>query len=50
MKKSKLKFFVFKERNIFVSKAINLELASQGKSRQDAIKNLFEAYELLMEK
>lgn len=50
MQKNKLKFLVTKEGKFFVAKAVGIELASQGLSRNEAIKNLHEAYELLNEK
>ncbi|EKE05332.1 MAG: hypothetical protein ACD_19C00355G0012 [uncultured bacterium] len=50
MIKNKLKFIVSKEGSFFVAKAIEIELASQGKTREKAIKNLYEANELLLEK
>ena len=50
MKKDKLKFIVSKEDKYFVAKAVGLKLASQGLSREEAIKNFHEAYELLIDK
>lgn len=49
MSKRELKALVWKEENWFVAKAIGLEVASQGKTRGQAIKNLAEAVDLLLE-
>lgn len=49
MTKNKLKFIVSKEGGFFVAKAVEIELASQGKTRNEAIKNLIEAYDLLLD-
>ena len=49
MSKKDLKAIVWKEKNIFVAKALGLEVASQGKSRKEAIENLKEAIDLLLE-
>lgn len=49
MSKNDLKAIVWKEGNIFVAKALGLEVASQGKSRNEAVKNLKEAVDLLLE-
>lgn len=40
---------VWKEGNLYVAKTLNLELASQGKSQAEALKNLQEALDLLLE-
>ncbi len=40
---------VWKEDNWFVSKALEVEVASQGKSQEEALKNLQEALELYFE-
>lgn len=40
---------VWQEDNLFVAKTLELELASQGKTPQEAIKNLTEAIELYFE-
>jgi predicted RNase H-like HicB family nuclease len=50
MNKKTLKYTVVKDGDFFVAKAIEIELASQGETRKQAIKNLHEAYELLNEK
>lgn len=50
MIKSKLKYSIIKDRRYFVIKALNIELTTQGKTKNEAIKNLNEAYDLLMEK
>ncbi len=49
MSKTDLKAVVWKEENWFVAKALGLEVASQGKTRNEAIKNLQEAVDLLLE-
>lgn len=49
MSKSDLKAVVWKEGIWYVAKALGLEIASQGKSRKEAIKNLQEAVDLLLE-
>ncbi len=49
MSKTDLKAIVWKEENWFVAKALGLEVASQGKTRKDAIQNLQEAVDLLLE-
>jgi predicted RNase H-like HicB family nuclease len=49
MLKNKLKYTISKEGVFFIAKAVDSELVSQGKTRKEAIKNLHEAYELLME-
>lgn len=40
---------VWKEGDIFVAKFVGLELASQGKNKKEALKNLKEALDLYME-
>lgn len=40
---------VWKEGKWYVSKAVEIEVASQGKTRKQALKNLSEAIDLLME-
>ncbi len=40
---------VWKEEKIFVAKFLELELASQGKTKDEAIKNLKEALDLYLE-
>ena len=49
MSKKELKALVWKEGGLFVAKAIGLEVASQGKTRREVIKNLAEAVGLLLE-
>ena len=46
MKKQTLHVVTWKEDKLFVAKFLELELASQGKTKQEAIKNLKEALEL----
>jgi len=40
---------VWKEGKLYVAKTLSLELASQGKTQKDALKNLQEALDLLLE-
>lgn len=40
---------VWKEENIFVAKLLELELASQGKTKTEALTNLKEALEIYLE-
>lgn len=40
---------VWKENRLFVAKALEVEVASQGKTEKDALKNLKEALELYFE-
>ncbi len=40
---------VWKEGSLFVAKAVELEVVSQGKSKTEALKNLEEALELYFE-
>ncbi|MBI2621767.1 MAG: type II toxin-antitoxin system HicB family antitoxin [Candidatus Levybacteria bacterium] len=49
MKSQVLNTIVWKEKNIFVAKFLELELASQGKTKQEALRNLKEALDLYME-
>ena len=49
MKSQTLNIIVWKEKNIYVAKFLELELASQGKTKQEALKNLKEALDLYME-
>lgn len=49
MSKSDLKAIVWKENRWFVAKALGLEVASQGKTKIEALKNLREAVDLLFE-
>lgn len=46
---SKLNALVWKESNLFVAKAIEVEVASQGKSKAEALANLDEALKLYFE-
>jgi predicted RNase H-like HicB family nuclease len=41
--------FVWKEGKFYVAKALEVEVASQGKSEKEALKNLQEALELYFE-
>lgn len=49
MKKQILNAVVWKEENLFVAKLLELELASQGKTEKEALKNLKEALDLYLE-
>lgn len=49
MKKQILHTIVWKENNLFVAKFLELELASQGETKKEALKNLKEALELYLE-
>lgn len=49
MKKQALHTIVWKEDKIFVAKFLELELASQGKTKKEAINNLKEALEIYLE-
>ncbi|PIR80150.1 MAG: HicB family protein [Candidatus Levybacteria bacterium CG10_big_fil_rev_8_21_14_0_10_35_13] len=49
MKSQALHTIVWKENKIFVAKFLELELASQGKTRKEALANLKEALELYLE-
>lgn len=49
MKNRKLHIIVWKEEKLFVAKFLELELASQGKTKEAAIVNLKEALDLYLE-
>lgn len=49
MKKQTLNILTWKEDKLFVAKFLEIELASQGKTKQEAINNLKEALELFLE-
>jgi predicted RNase H-like HicB family nuclease len=49
MKKQDLHTVIWKEDKIFVAKFLELELASQGKTKKEAVSNLKEAFELYLE-
>ena len=49
MKSQILHTIVWKENKIFVAKFLELELASQGKTKDEAVKNLKEALDLYLE-
>ena len=49
MAKKKIPAIVWKEGKWFVAKTLNLELASQGKTKREALSNLQEALDLLLE-
>jgi predicted RNase H-like HicB family nuclease len=47
--KKSLPAIVWKEGNLFVAKFVGFELASQGKSKKEALQNLKEALDLYLE-
>ena len=47
--KKKYPAIVWKEGDLFVAKLVNVELASQGKTEDEALSNLQEAFELLLD-
>lgn len=49
MSKTDLKALLWQEDDWFVAKAVGLEVASQGKTKKEALKNLQEAVDLLLE-
>lgn len=49
MKKQTLNVIIWKEDKLFVAKFLEIELASQGETKQEAINNLKEALELYLE-
>lgn len=49
MAKQILHMIVWKEGKLFVAKYLELELASQGKTKNEAVKNLKEALDLYLE-
>lgn len=49
MRKQILHAVVWKEEHLFVAKLLELELASQGKTEKEALKNLKEALDLYLE-
>ena len=49
MKKISLKSLVWKEGKHYVSQALNIDVASFGKTRREAVRNLVEALELYLE-
>ena len=49
MKKQIFNIIVWKEDKLFVAKFLELELTSQGQTKQEAIDNLKEAFELYLE-
>ena len=49
MKNKSIHIITWREDNLFVSKFLELELASQGKTKQESIKNLQEALDLYLE-
>ena len=49
MKSKTLHTIVWKEGKLFVAKFLELEIASQGKTKQEALKNLKEALDLYLE-
>lgn len=49
MAKRKIPAIVWKEGKLYVAKTLSLELASQGKTQKEALNNLQEALDLLLE-
>lgn len=49
MKNRILHTVIWKEDRLFVAKFLELELASQGKTKEEALKNLKEAFDLFIE-
>lgn len=49
MERKVLSAIIWKEGKWFVAKALGLELASQGQTKKEALKNLQEALDLLLE-
>lgn len=49
MKKQTLHVITWKEDKLFVAKFLELEIASQGKNKQEAVENLKEAFDLYLE-
>lgn len=49
MVRKALPAIVWKENKWFVAKALTLELASQGRTKKEALRNLQEALDLLLE-
>lgn len=49
MLKNKIPALVWKEDRWYVARAVGVELASQGKTKKEALKNLQEALDLLLE-
>lgn len=49
MKNQILHTVIWKEKDIFVAKFLEIELASQGKSKKEALNNLKEALDLYLE-
>lgn len=45
----KLSALVWKEKDLYVAKSVELKIASQGKTKKEALKNLKEALELYFE-
>ena len=49
MKKQELHVVIWKEGNLYVAKFLEIELASQGKTKEEALSNLKEALDLYLE-
>lgn len=49
MKTQMLHIIVWREKKLFVAKFLELELASQGKTREEAVRNIKEALDLYLE-
>lgn len=48
MKTRALHAIVWKEKNLFVARLLEIELASQGKTKEEALKNVKEALDLYL--
>ncbi|MBS1537313.1 MAG: type II toxin-antitoxin system HicB family antitoxin [Bacteroidetes bacterium] len=49
MKKLEIDYVTWREGNYFVSRCMNVEVASFGETQEEAIRNLVEAVELYLE-
>lgn len=49
MKKQELHIVVWKEKKLYVAKFLEIELASQGETKEEALSNLKEALDLYLE-
>ncbi len=49
MAKKAIPVLVWKEGKLYIAKTLSLELASQGKTKKEALSNLQEALDLLLE-
>jgi len=49
MKTQSLHTIIWKEKNLFVAKFLEIEIVSQGKTKKEAVRNLKEALDLYLE-